>query len=306
MTLDVLCVGAATIDTIAVVDWMPGEDERVITDPFVTAGGGPAATAAVALARLGASVGFCGTVGDDAAGELVREGLEREGVDTTWLSVEPGARTTESIVLVSRASGARTIVTTPSQPSGAGLVPTRAAEWIHVDQAGYARVRDALDGASSAVRLSVDAGNPIPGLSLNGVSLFAPTVDTLRRLHPAADLESSMRAAGAAGAQSVVATAGSDGSYVLVGGEVVRVPPFEVDIVSTMGAGDVFHGAILAGLVSGLGLVDATLSANAVAALSCQALDGRSGIPDASTAAQFVTTAGALRSSTDRNHKGEQ
>jgi sulfofructose kinase len=57
------------------------------------------------------------------------------------------------------------------------------------------------------------------------------------------------------------------------------VPGFPVDAVSTLGAGDVFHGTLLACLVRGLPLRNALVRANACAALSCRALDGRSAIP---------------------------
>jgi sugar/nucleoside kinase (ribokinase family) len=49
--------------------------------------------------------------------------------------------------------------------------------------------------------------------------------------------------------------------------------------VSTLGAGDVFHGALLAALLDGQPIDDALRFANAAAGLSCRALDGRSGIP---------------------------
>ena len=62
-------------------------------------------------------------------------------------------------------------------------------------------------------------------------------------------------------------------------GETLDVPGFPVDVVSTLGAGDVFHGALLACLDRGLPLRDALVRANACAALSCRALDGRSAIP---------------------------
>ena len=52
-----------------------------------------------------------------------------------------------------------------------------------------------------------------------------------------------------------------------------------VEAVSTLGAGDVFHGALLAALVRGASLQDALAMANRVAALSCRGLDGRSAIP---------------------------
>src|SRR4029450_1683454 len=53
----------------------------------------------------------------------------------------------------------------------------------------------------------------------------------------------------------------------------------DVDVVSTLGAGDVFHGALLAQLVRGAPLPDALAARNACAGLSCRALARRSGVP---------------------------
>ncbi|GAA0398186.1 sulfofructose kinase [Acrocarpospora corrugata] len=289
MALDVICVGVVTVDTITTVERVPGADDRVTGEPFAVAGGGPAATAAVALARLGVSVGFCGVVGDDDAGALSRRLLDAEGVDTRWLRTRADAPTPQSMIMVSRGSGARSIVTTPSRPPDPDSVPIHAARWLHVDQTGYPSVRAALGGRSSPA-LSIDGGNPIPGLDLTAVALYAPTVTALRAAFPAPDLALSLRAAAAAGATHVVATAGGDGCHVLVDGQAVLVPPPAVEPVSTMGAGDVFHGALLAGLVQGRSLVAAVWRANAVAALSCRALDGRSGVPDAAETDKYLST----------------
>ena len=133
-SFDVICVGADNLDTIAIVDHIPADDERVTTDRFVTAGGGPAATAAVALARLGIRVGFCGVVGADAAGEAVRRGLESENVDTIWLRTVTGAQTAVASVLASRRSGGRSIVTTVAVEPSVDDIPvgewTRATRFV--------------------------------------------------------------------------------------------------------------------------------------------------------------------------------
>lgn len=284
---DVICVGAATLDTIGVVEHVPAADERVVSAPFVTAGGGPAATAAVALARLGARVAFCGVVGDDDAGRAVRAQFEAEGVDTRWLLTRPGASTSRSVVLVELGTGARSIVATPSPMIDADAVPVGASDWLHVDQHGYAPAAAALARSSADAdarpRLSVDAGNPIDGLDLRAVDLYVPTTASLTaRFGTASDeagIEGALAAASAAGAAQVVATAGSGGSYVFADGAATRVPGHAVDVVSTLGAGDVFHGAVLAGLVDGMPLTAAAGFACVVAALSCRGLDGRSSIP---------------------------
>jgi len=141
---------------------------------------------------------------------------------------------------------------------------------VHVDQTGY----PAASPLRQEIRLSVDGGNPIDGLDLEGVALYGPTETALR------DRFGTAEAALAAGAELVVVTRGAAGSVAYTrNGEVVEAPALPIKPVSTLGAGDVFHGALLAQLVRNVALHDALAFANECAALSCRALDGRSAIP---------------------------
>ena len=236
----IVCVGAATRDTIYALPRHPGPDDRVVATERVVAGGGPAATAAVAIARLGVDVRFVGVID----GEL-------DGVDIVRL---PG-RMIESTILVT--PDARAIVTVEGERFHAPADALEGAEWVHVDHVGYHAL------PSRGFRLSIDGGNPIDGLDLEGVELYAPTEA----------MDDGSRA------KLTVVTRGADGCTAYAGDERLDVPGFPVEPVSTLGAGDVFHGALLACLSRGLELRDALLHANACAALSCHALDGRSAIP---------------------------
>lgn len=268
----VVCVGLATRDTVLAVPHHPAADELVFASDAVVAGGGPAATAAVALARLGVPVHFVGVVGDDETGGFIRESLDAEGVDVSELAVAPGRRSPESAIYVG--PGTRSIAafpgdTGPPRLSAGAEQLCAGADWVHVDQTGFGAVpRD--------VRLSIDAGNPIDGLDVAGVALYGPTEAGLER-----DFGSA-HAALAAGAELVVVTRGGRGcaAYTRDGEFDVPSAPL-VDPVSTLGAGDVFHGALLAALIDGRPLPAALAFANTVAALSCRALDGRSAIPTA-------------------------
>jgi sulfofructose kinase len=237
----IVCVGLATRDTIYALPRHPGPDERVVASERVVAGGGPAATAAVAIARLGVDVRFVG---------VIDGGLD--GVDVVRV---PG-RMVESTILVT--PEARAIVTEEAQRFEAPREALEDADWMHVDHVGYAAAQP-----SPPVSLSVDGGNPVPGLDLARVDLYSPTeaMDDGRR------------------AKLTVVTRGANGCIAYTAGERIDVPGFPVEPVSTLGAGDVFHGALLASLARGLELRDALLHANACAALSCRALDGRSAIP---------------------------
>jgi sulfofructose kinase len=242
----IVCVGLATQDTIYAVPHHPGPDERVVATQRVVAGGGPAATAAVAIARLGVPVRFVGVIEGDL-----------DGVEVVRI---PG-RMVESTIIVS--GGARAIVTEEAERFEAPPEALEGAEWIHVDHVGWTATRGLAPGGGQAPLISVDGGNPIPGLDLEHVDLYAPTeaTDDGRR------------------AKLTVVTRGADGCVAYTGEETIDVPGYPVDAVSTLGAGDVFHGALLACLVRGLELRDALEAANACAALSCRALDGRSAIP---------------------------
>lgn len=234
----IVCVGLATRDTIYRVPRFPEPDGRVVATERVTAGGGPAATAAVAIARLGVPVRFVGVVDEDLP-----------GVETVRL---PG-KMVESTILVG--DGTRAIVTEPWASFECPPGTLEDAEWVHVDHVGYGAVQ-------GGVRLSVDGGNPIPDLDMSRVELYAPNRDDGRR------------------AKITVITRGAEGCTAYADDERIDVPGYPVDdMVSTLGAGDVFHGALLAVLARGLGLADALAKANAAAALSCRALDGRSAIP---------------------------
>jgi len=277
-------VGTATHDTIAFVDRYPSADERVLVDDLVTAGGGPAATAAVAAARLGRDVAFVGAVGDDEVGEAIVAGLVAEGVDTSGVARRPGGRSASSVVVVSRVGATRAILHRPVDAielSDAGWATIAAAEWVHVDQAGWPLIDGWWRPRTDRPRLSVDAGNPIEGMSLDGVDLYVPTVASLRLRYGDLPVEVLLGSALDDGVRCVVATDGARGASVAGHGQpYVHVPAFRGDVRSTLGAGDVFHGALLAALDLGLDRPDAVAYASAVAFASCDGLDGRSAIPD--------------------------
>ena len=277
---DAVFVGAATHDALALVTGFPGPDERVVADEIASAGGGPAATAAVAAARLGIRTAFVGTVGDDPVGRSILEGLAAEGVDVSGVTVQLGALSATSVVVVDQAQGTRLICNRPGPridlTAGHSLV--RDAPIVHVDHVGCAPVTETFPAIGG--RLSVDAGNPIPGFTARGVRLLVPTVEALRATYGNHPVEDLLVAAVQDGCEVVVATEGAHGSSARTReGDTAFAAAHRVDIVSTLGAGDVFHGALVAAEVHGLPLEQRLTFANITAALACRGLDGRSTIP---------------------------
>ncbi len=296
-TADLVCIGIATLDAIAMVDRLPVTGERREATEIRLAGGGVAATAAVAAARPGTSVADNGRDAHDAAGRIDREGLAADGVDVSGLRTVRG-RTPVSLVLVEAGSAERALV-----PDVAGVPPItldaddraicRSAARDHVDQTGHPTI-EGLRHAAVRTPVSFDGGNTSRRYSLEHVDLYAPTEAALLARHPGA-LEAALEAALAEGPSTVVVTMGEGGSMAAAGdagtGAVtVRREPAArgVPIISTLGAGDVFHGALLAALIAGHSVAASLRRANAAAALACRELDGRAGIPAADELDAFL------------------
>lgn len=288
-------IGAATLDALALVERYPAPDERVVAEDLRFAGGGPAATAAVAAARLGHDVAFIGAVGADETGGEIIAGLEREGVRTDAMVRVEGARSGASVVVVSRETASRAI-TNRSLPRTDLLSSSSAREliaastWLHTDHIGWRPTMDLLEQLGQRPPTSFDGGHLLDGFTAQGLDLYVPTVDALQRRFGPLPVPELLERAAAESGETVVATDGGDGAWVLEAGrEPHRIPGFAVDVLSTLGAGDVFHGALLAQVAEGRPMDEAVTRANAVAALSTLALDGRSGIPDRAALDAFLT-----------------
>ena len=282
-SIQAVCVGVITIDTIALVDKYPSADERVIAQEIARAGGGPAAVAAVALSRLGVKSAIVGTIGDDPDGKEVLRIFEKEGVDTSGISIGSSA-TSGSVIVASKEHSSRAISTrqpmvqSPINEAAKKLIAQ--AQWVHVDHLGITRLTELGISRGNGPLISFDAGYGVETFDPITVDLFVPTDRQMALRYPGIDLAVALENDAMKAGNTVVATQGSAGSAGFSPETgLVTAPGFSVDVKSTLGAGDVFHGALVAQLIHGFALQEAMIRANAVAALSCTGLDGQSKIP---------------------------
>jgi sulfofructose kinase len=282
-SVQAVCVGVITIDTIALVEKYPGEDERVLAEQIARAGGGPAAVAAVTLSRLGVKSAIVGTIGDDADGKEVLRIFAQEGVDTSGISIGSSA-TAGSVIVASKQHSARAISTrqpviqAPINDAAKKLIA--GAQWVHVDHVGIKRLDEAGITRGKSPQISFDAGYGVESFDPIVVDLFVPTDRQMALRYPGIDLAVALENDSLKAGNTVVATQGSAGSAAFSPETgLVTAPGFKVEVTSTLGAGDVFHGALVAQLIQGHSLQEALRRANAVAALSCRGLDGQSMIP---------------------------
>jgi len=282
-TLDVLCVGHASYDLVFSVPRHPGADEKTVAEALLGCGGGPAANAAVCVAKLGYNAGFCGFLGQDAYGESHLRELRDRHVDTRLL-VRGQSPTPLSVVLV-KPDGKRALINYKGD--------TRALPGNGMDFAGIQPKAVLFDGHEPQLSLALlkqIAGRPIPSV-LDAGSLHDGTLALLDKVEYLACSEKFARQyAGdestaltrlAESAPVVVITLGERGLIWKRGQDsgALAAPP--VLAVDTTGAGDAFHGAFAAGLAAGMAWPDLLRYACAAGAFCCTQLGARPGLPDA-------------------------
>lgn len=290
-----LIAGVAVIDFVFMVDEMPRRPEKFRAIGAEIVGGGGAANAAVTVARLGGEAMLATRLGDDAIADMILAELQREGVDCRLARRLEGKRSSFSSVFID-ARGERQIVNfrdmgmsfdadwlTPMLPArfDAALCDTR---W---PQGGPAILNAARKLGVPAV---VDAEAPIHEAmdTLRAGSHVAFSLQGLRDYCGHEDVERGLRQAAAETDAWVCVTDGENGVTFLASGEVGHVPAFPVEVVDTLAAGDVWHGAFALMLSEGVAEPEAVRFANSVAAIKCTRFGGRGGVPTRAEAEAFL------------------
>lgn len=266
---------------------MPRDDGKVYARSFREIGGGVAANAAWAVARLGGESRYIGRVGDDRIGALIIDELAAGGVDTSGIVTMAHTPSPVSAVLVDQA-GDRIIVnhTSPGLFTGGDVSPARRLDGI---DAVLVDVRWTT-GADAAIEAAAERGIPSifdfdrpmadgGGSLLTGSTHVAFSAAALEATAGVSDPEAGLFEIAKRTNAWVAVTLGGDGALWLEDGSVRRQPAFAVEVVDTVGAGDVFHGALALGIAEGMEEAPAVRFACAAAALKCTRPGARAGAP---------------------------
>lgn len=287
MTVTVLCCGSATYDLLYQVERLPLGPGKILPRSMMEVAHGMATSAATAVAKLGGRARLVARLGDDPRGRRFLDEITAAGVDCSMVRIVQGARSPLCSVLID-AEGERLVV--PYYSPGLGQDPA----WIPLDAVGAADavVADVrwpegsaavLDAARASDRPGVldgDVGEPDVVLDLAERASHAIFSDAAALLCVGGgSIEEAVRALGARLPGFVAVTAGAEGCFWLAGDEVRQIRPPKVEVVDTLAAGDVFHGAFALALAEGRGEVAALAFATVAATLKCRSFGGRLGTP---------------------------
>jgi len=303
-TYDVVGFGIATTDHLGVLDRFPVEDTKQRMLQYTHQGGGTVGTPLVACARLGLRAAYLGRIGYGPASGFILNDFAREGVETRHVVREDDYEPPVGLILVNPSNRSRTICWFGDVSDG--LSPERLSRPViessrvlyldaHETKASVAAARWARDKGRTVV-IDADQHNegiervlPCCGVIIGSAPFgkaFSGDDDGERAAHRLFEQFGGVCAI----------TVGERGSYVVSDEGSFHQPSFAVEVVDTTGAGDVYHGAFVVGLLKGWPLRDVAAFASAVAAMKCRKLGGRAGIPRFDEAVTFLgerTVAGA-------------
>jgi sulfofructose kinase len=303
----VVGIGQCSWDYLAVVDSFPAGDTKAEVSDWQEQGGGPVATALVTLARLGIPGDFHGIAGDDPEGDKIRESLRSEGIDISGLVRRERALSQKAFIAIERGSAKRTIFW--ERPSGAPLLPGELPEALLADCCFLlldglmpeASLFAAEKARNLGIPVMLDAGKVRPGMLeiARLCDYLVASEQFALDLGWDGDPAAFQRQARSLGAAVVTITLGERGSITYRNREIISLPAFPIEARDTTGAGDVFHGAYIYGLLRGLDLSGTIRFASAVAAMKCRMIGGRAGIPDRTQVLRFLADKESIISFTD-------
>ncbi len=292
MTGQVICLGDAMIDIIAVLNGplAAGSDTPA---PISFRHGGAAANTAAWLAALHVPVTYAGRVGDDLSGREVIQTLQRQGV-VVEVSVDPVLPTGCCLVLVSP-DGERTMVPSAGandRLDGAHLSALALSPDDRLHVSGYSLLKDgsrdaAMDLLGRAIgvgaRISVDAASASP-IKAFGAQRFLDLLSTdtllLANCDEASVLTGCTEPAAAAQVLArhcaeVIVKCGPDGAMIAVGDDLWVISTPSARVLDSTGAGDAFAAGVLAALLGGADLATAVAQGNAVGARAVASVGAR-------------------------------
>ena len=287
----IVVLGSINMDLIGAAPRLPSPGETVLGGDFSTVPGGKGANQAVAAARMGASVRMIGRVGSDTFGPQLRDNLTANGVEVTGVMQDPGAASGVAVILLDASRENRILVA-----GGANM---------RCDDTQVDAVKSALEGADAlmlqceippavslkAARIAREMGvrvvwDPAPADAFPPEAYAVVDVLTPNQAEAAAltgidvtdvaSAEAAARALVSRGVRAAVVKLGEHGAFYLSDTDTFSqldadsgyVPPFGVETVDTVAAGDAFGAAMTCALADGKPLGEAVRYAAAAGALA--------------------------------------
>jgi len=281
---DVVGLGLNAVDFLCVVPEFPALDTKTEIVRYEKHGGGQVATAMVACSIWGLRTKYVGKVGGNDLGIFSLESIEETGVDTSSVTIEREATNQFAFILIDRGSGERTIIWHRDrkllyEEGQLSKEDVCQGKILHVDGHDIEATLKAIAWAKEEgifTAIDIDKVEKKTPELIRDVDFLITSSTFGPRLTGIEDREKALLALKRYNRGFLCATLGREGAMAVVGDRIVYSKGFEVEAVDTTGAGDVFHAGFVYGLIKNWDVMEILRFANAVAALKCTRMGGRS------------------------------
>ncbi len=296
--MDVLSLGIYVVDVLGrPIDRFPEKGKLVLFDELEIHTGGCANNTALALARLGISVGAMGKIGTDAFGDLILQTLSDNSVDVTGMRQDTDVSTSFTFVAIA-SDGERTFC---HYIGANGVFCEADLDWDVIKTTKILHIAGALvmpsfDGTPMAnvlreakaqgITTSLDTVYDATGKwmetlapCLQHVDIFMPSIvegQHLTGLSECREIAQFLRHN--YDIDTIAIKMGEKGSYVSTPATELSVPAYPVNVVDGTGAGDAYCAGFLAGTIMGWDLKATAELASATGAACVTAMGTSAGI----------------------------
>ena len=295
---DIVGLGTPVMDLLVNIPRIPTGNDYTRSNEIFHQGGGNCATAMAAAARLGKKAGMLAKVGGDYTGDFIINDFKFNGVDTSRIlrgpqeTSSPYCLCVSEVELGTRFFIGRNSITPNLEPDEVDFGYIANAKILHLDSGSPASITAAKFARKNNVKVTMDAGGFTEDRMkiLPDIDIYIASEQFYRGMFGGNfdEIEMNCRKLHEMGPSVVWITRGELGCSGIADGRFCNVPAYNVRVADTTGAGDVFHGAYISAMLEGLPHPECARYANAVSAIKCMFVGGRTGIPDRETLRRFM------------------
>ena len=290
----IVVLGGINMDLVTYSDRFPGDGETVVGRRFLTYAGGKGANQAVAAARMGGRTSMVGRVGDDMFGPQLLEGLRAAKVDVSRIAVWPSESSGIAVISIDGWAQNRIVQVLGANATCGEAEAARTIQAVANASVLLLQLEVSVDASLASAKAARSAGKTVildpgpvrqvPEELLELTSVITPNETEAQALVGfAVDSPDAVARAAEAllerGVGAAVMKLGSQGAYFATKEQSGFQPPFRVEAVDTVAAGDAFNGALAVCLAEGMTLPDAVPVACAAGALAVTTTGAQDSMP---------------------------
>lgn len=298
MKRELIAYGTPYIDNLVHIDHLPTKkDEGALILQTSWQGGGKVSSALTAFGQLGGLSSMMGVAGADNYGEFLIRDYERYGVDTSHIARD--GINHFSLVLSDKVTHGRNIIGRPGTTRKYTLEDideafVRQHKVLHLENADEVshRLAAIIHEVGGTVCFDGDGYSEATQQMLPEIDVFIGSEFYYTKLFgESTEYEKNLREVMKKGPRIVVFTLGDKGSVVTWGEDgYCFAPGYKVEVVDTLGAGDVYHGGFIFAMMQGRRPDQCAQFANAVSAIKCTGIGGRAATPTLAMVEEFMAT----------------